>query len=494
MRTLRTTPPALAFSAAGLSVLALAIGVVAGRSPVLALGAAITIVFVCIAFADLTFGVAVFTTLVFLETLLPAGAALSLLKVIGAILVLSWFAKVATNRAERDQTFFGAHASGTYLLIAFLGWLAISISWSGDSGAALDSLFRYALNVMLFMIVFTAAQSRRQLKWIIGAYLIGVLITAVYGLVARPEHTAGETFRLAGSVGNSNELAAVLVTGIALSLATARSATSAIVRSAAVGIALLAVISQVLTGSRGGLIALAVAIVAAIVFAGRWRAQITTAALLLVLTGVTFFAAFAPQDIRDRLGRIDPAQDNIAEEGRATLWQVGWEIASNNLVTGVGTGNFQSASRDYVLKSGGVARTEEVLDREQGPHNMYLGMIAETGVPGLALFIGVLAFATVCAARAARAFERIGDWKWEIMSRGLFVALVASCVAGFFSSHDIAKWLWVLLALGPAVLTVSRTMPEPGEAEPPQTASRSRSPQPAIAAGAAARPLHRAGA
>lgn len=444
-------------AAAMLAAVAAAIGLIAGRNPELALAAAILIIFVSIAFANLTVGVAVFTTLVFLETLLPAGAALSLTKLIGGVLVLSWFARLATSRSEREETFFEAYSGGTWLLVAFLGWLAMSISWAGDSGASIDAVSRYALNAVLFIVVYTAARSRKDLSWIITAYLLGVLITALYGLIARPEHTAGETFRLAGSVGNSNELAAVLVTGIALALATARSTGSALVRSGAIGIALLAVISLVLTGSRGGLLALTAAVIAAIAFAGRWRSQVIAAALLLVLTGVTFFAAFAPQDIRDRLARVDPAQDNIAEEGRATLWQVGWEIATSNLATGVGTGNFQAASRDYVLKSGGVARTEQVLDKEQGPHNMYLGMLTETGVPGLALFVGVLSFSIVCAGKAARAFERIGDWRWEIMSRGLFVALIASCVAGFFSTHDVAKWLWVLLALGPAMLTVART-------------------------------------
>lgn len=450
--------------AAFMVVLSALVGILAGHAPILALAGAIAVGYTVLLFANLTIGVAVFTTLVFTETLLPAGAALSLVKVVGALLACSWFARVSTGGVNRVGALSGANPVGSGLLLAFLGWLALSIAWAGDAGVALDSFSRYLLNAVLFVIVFTAVQTRRQMGWVVGAYLLGVVITAVYGLIARPEHTAGEAFRLAGSVGNSNELAAVLVTGIALALATAAAVRSNALRSAAFAAVVLAMISLILTGSRGGLLALAAAILAAVVFAGRWRPQVLAVSLALALTGVTSFAAFAPQEIRDRLSRLDPAQTNIAEEGRATLWQVGWRIVEDHPIAGVGIGNFQDASGAYVLLPGQTARTDQVIDRNQGPHNMYLGMLAEVGTVGLLLFISVLAFATSAAAMAARRFERAGDIRMEIVARAVVVALVGACVAGFFSTHDVSKWMWVLLALGPSLLTISRTAPTEGGA------------------------------
>ena len=90
------------------------------------------------------------------------------------------------------------------------------------------------------------------------------------------------------------------------------------------------------------------------------------------------------------------------------------------------------------------------------PHNIYLNVLAELGAVGLGLFIVILASALRCALSAARAFARHGDRELELLSRGLFVALVGVLSAGFVSSGVYYKDVWLLVALAPALLGLAR--------------------------------------
>ena len=62
----------------------------------------------------------------------------------------------------------------------------------------------------------------------------------------------------------------------------------------AFGAAAISLAGIVLTVSRSGLIALFVAAIAAIVFAGRWRPRVIALSLLVVGSAVMYFAFFAP--------------------------------------------------------------------------------------------------------------------------------------------------------------------------------------------------------
>ena len=139
-------------------------------------------------------------------------------------------------------------------------------------------------------------------------------------------------------------------------------------------------------------------------------------------------------------------------------------------VRGIGAGNFPNTSVHYLLEPGALVRDDFIVDEPKVAHNMYLEMLAELGVVGLALFGGVLLFSLWCAARAARTFMRAGDTQLEIISRALFVALVGILASDFFGSRQFSKQLWLLMALTPALLAIARAelaaAREPVEPEP----------------------------
>jgi O-antigen ligase len=345
-------------------------------------------------------------------------------------------------------------------MLAFLAWGALSISWSEDPSSTVVNLTRYLLNFSLVVITYSALTRRRDVEGMYYVWLAGITVTAAYGFL-HPASGSIESGRLESTVGDPNELAAVLVTGIVLALSVAITAKrSPLLRLTALGVASLALFSFVFTGSRGGIVALGAALIAAWLMAGKGRrAGATLAIAALAVTAVVFFSAFAPQSVRDRVSQTVPGQTET-KEGRSTVWAVGWRMVEANPIHGVGLGSFQTSSIHYVLAPGTLERADQIIDTPKVAHNIYLQAFAELGIVGLLMFLGLLGFPLYCAIKATRNFVRKKDFEMEIMSRALVVALAAYLTADFFLSNEFSKLLWILLAMGPVMLAVSKRTDE----------------------------------
>jgi O-antigen ligase len=434
--------------AAGLLASAFLVGVMAGFSPPLALALTLGLLFLVIAMADLTAGICVFAVGTFLDTVLPADAqgALSVPKVLGVVLILSWLAIVTSGERERRERIF-SHPGFLFVLILFLAWVGISASWAEDPGAAISATTRYLPNAMLFLIVFAGVRTREQLLWVVGSLVVGATLSAVYGMVAGAP--ADDPERVA--IGNANETAAALVAGGTLAAALAIGLRGKPVLRLATTIAVpLCVFAVFLTLSRGGLVALAASLIAAIVVAGRRRGAVLALAACAVLAAVIYFGAFASVEARDRILEVEGGT------GRTDIWTVGWRMVEDQPLRGVGAGNFPTSSIHYLLEPGALLRDDFIVDDPKVAHNTYLNVLAELGVVGLALFLAVIGFSLWCAARAVGCAARAGDRQLDVLARGLVVVLVGLLAADFFGSRQYSKQLWLLMSLCPVLLEISR--------------------------------------
>ena len=434
-----------------LAALAVMLGVGAGMDPRVAVAAAIGLGFVVLVMGNLTAGLALFAVIAFLDVLPELGGSLlSFTKVVGFLLALSWLARVSTTTDTRND-FVGAHPTFTYVLAVFVGWAALSLTWAESSGDTNQAVMRFVLNLVLFLIVFTAVRTPRQFMFIVGAYVLGSAVAAGYGLLNPPEDVAYyDVSRVSGTVGDPNELAGVLVGGTILSAGLAMTLRGfPLLRVSAAVASVLCAGGIFLSLSRGGLVALAFSLVAAIFVAGRWRYQAIGLAVLMAVGAFTYFSFYASEDASDRVTRFGRGT------GRADIWTVGWRMVEAHPVRGVGAGNFQTASIHFLLEPGSIKRDEFIVDTPKVAHNTYLQVLSELGAVGLALFVSILAFSLLSILRAARIFEKLGDQDMELMARALLVAICGTLAADFFISEEYSKQLWLLLGLGPAVLGVA---------------------------------------
>src|SRR5687768_12453618 len=89
------------------------LGLLAGVSPALAVGAAVAAVFALLVAADLTLGLCVFLVVAFAERAPALGTSdFTLAKALGGLLAVSWLANLAVRR---ERQLFAAHPAMTVM-------------------------------------------------------------------------------------------------------------------------------------------------------------------------------------------------------------------------------------------------------------------------------------------------------------------------------------------------------------------------------------------
>ena len=281
--------PARWYWSLAVATLAALVGLLAGRDPKLAIAASIGLCFLLLTLADLVVGVTIFTAASFLE--LASGASgVGIAKVLGLALAISWIATIAAGRAHGRFVWLSSPGLSV-MILALLAWGMLSLLWAESTSLALAQMFRYGLVALLVPIVFTAVRSGSALKAVTGAFVAGATLAAAYGLFAPPDASGvqgsvdatEQLNRIAGTVGDPNVFASVLLVGaiLAVSLAFTQRGSPAL-QTVLVGCAVICVAGVVLTFSRGGLLSLGVAILAAPIVARHKGATLAAGGLLLV--------------------------------------------------------------------------------------------------------------------------------------------------------------------------------------------------------------------
>jgi O-antigen ligase len=446
----RLTSPLTTLVAAS-AAFAVVVGALSGAQPELGVVAAIGIVFVGLVLTNLQIGFAVMVLFAYLEVLSVLGG-VSLAKVAGVLIVIAWLATVSTTRA-RERNLFAAHPAFTYLVLAFLGWSAISVAWSESSGTAITSVTRYALDALLLPIAFTAMRDRRDAIHILGAIVIGASIAAASAIISPPPPESAIFGRAAGTVGDPNELAAALLVGLGVSAAFAVNRhISAPWRVVSGASAVLCLTGIFVSLSRGGLLGAVCALLLAIVLGGRWRRRVIALSGGLLVLAVGYFALVASLPAKERV--LDVSAEGGT--GRLDLWTVGLRMIEAHPVNGIGTGQFPVSSVHYLLRPGLIQNGAFILSTPKVAHNTYLNITAELGITGGILFVGIIIFCVACSVLAIRCVTRAGDEGMEILMRGFVVALGGYLVTLLFLSESTEKLFWILMSLGPALLAVAK--------------------------------------
>ncbi len=421
-----------------------------GVNPLIAFAGVAGLGYAILATAKVRLGLCLFTVIVFIGILpVPLGPVVSLTKIAGLLLASGWLVSIAYGRTA-GRGLLDEQPGVALLIVAFSAWATVTSVWAISSGAALEAAGRYALNALLFLITCAVLRKRRDVVWVVGAYVAGAAIAAAYGIAAPPTSTGGaDVARLSGTVGDPNEFAAVLVAGLPLAIALAAgSGRSLGLRALGAATAALSVAGIVLSLSRGGLVALIVVLVMGLVFAGRWRAKLLLVGPLIVLAGVGYLLATP--------AALQRVTSSNAGTGRTDLWTVGLRMVADRPVLGVGAGNFVNASIRYLLRPGRLPRSDLIANTPKVDHNTYLEVLVYLGLVGALMFGGLIVFTLGCGWRAVRLFARQRDGPMEMLARGWLIGMAGLLAADTFLSAEFDKQLWLLLALGPALLAVAR--------------------------------------
>ena len=324
---------------------------------------------------------------------------------------------------------------------ALFAWLLVACLWgSAPQQEAFATLGKY-LDLVLIPVFIWAAADVRIRRSALVCFTIAVILNLYvsYSAAAGLPGLRSAAYPIGFKASVTHSL--IVSLGALLLLLYARETRSAASRIALVALAALCAhnVLFVVIGRTGYVVlGLLLAYYVMSFFRG-WRAPAAAAAVVLALAASAYFASANLQKRVDEIGS-DIAQwrpgsrDETSVGQRLEYYRTTLAIVADHPLLGTGTGGF---ARAYARKVEGTGAHATV-----NPHNDYLMIAAQTGVPGVLLMIALYVTIWRSAARLEGRLQR--DF-----ARGLVIAIA---VGGLFNSLLLDHTEGLLFAWATGVL------------------------------------------
>jgi O-antigen ligase len=206
----------------------------------------------------------------------------------------------------------------------------------------------------------------------------------------------------------------------------------------------------IFSDSRGGALGLFAIVVVYCLFLSRKKIR----DISIALVASVIIAGLLPQSFYDRMAtisKVGTAQTESSARERVQLARNTFAAAKEHSAKGVGPGCWIGISKGYTG-----------LDRALEPHNIWLKVWVELGLPGLFLFVIIWIGVITELIIAYRSAHAAGNQWVAKATMFLALSLISFLVTYTFLDHWDSEFLWILLALGSAVCALYRR----GELEP----------------------------
>jgi putative inorganic carbon (HCO3(-)) transporter len=366
---------------------------------------------------------------------------------------------IVVRRLARGERLAGGGRAAVFVAVygavALASLLAAADFATGRMAA--ENLLKDAVLAVLVGLLLRRTASLRRVIWVMitgGAllatltalqYLTGSFGTAFFGFGQSAVQTivgGVDDIRISGPIGDPNFYAQLLVLLVPLALDRAFAEPRRSRRLAAWYATAIMATSVVFTFSRGGILALGVVVLLMLL-----RRPVHWKALAALVLAVALAVPFLPSGYLDRLtalaqvGTVESTTD-VSIRGRTAEAGAAWAMFMDHPLTGVGLGNFSGHYQEYA-RSLGI----EVKRVDRQPHNLFLEVAAETGIPGLFAFGAMIGGAFFAAAAARRRWRAAGRNAEAGLAYAVGAALVGWLATSAFLHLDFARPWWLLLGL-----------------------------------------------
>jgi O-antigen ligase len=335
-----------------------------------------------------------------------------------------------------------------------LGWAAAYALWALASGlwtthldSTLNQLASLAIAVTYMLAFATLLDNRQDMNRVLYTVAFVAFAVGIYGTIASEGRAGTDT-------GDANFFALVEIVALPLVLALAADVRTQWLRSVLYGVVLVIIAAVFFSLSRGGLIALTVAVIGVIVLPSHtfFRSPRHKVVVLLIL-GVAIFGAYklTSQALSERVEQVFTAEGRTGS-GRLNAWRAAYTSIRERPLEGLGYGSFQPNANSLMLRTPGVDLSNFNL-RPNGleAHSAYIGTLADLGIPGLLLFLGLLASTARAIRRSAITAHRAGAPSSTRLSYALLISFIGWAVASIFLSSETFRPPWICIGIALAL-------------------------------------------
>ncbi|MGH8901863.1 MAG: O-antigen ligase family protein [Egibacteraceae bacterium] len=264
--------------------------------------------------------------------------------------------------------------------------------------------------------------------------------------------------RQGGPLGEPNRYAQIMAALLPLGVLQLVKGRSALVRLAALSATALIAVAIAFTFSRGAAVGIALSIVAAVLLRYVRLREIA----VLVITFAAFVLAVPGyaerlQSIATVTGALtdDPSRGTAdgAIQGRLGEQAAAVKIFADHPLVGIGPGLYAQNYRDYAQGSGFRVH----LGPRQA-HNLLLDIASETGILGLACFLGAIVVTVRDLSRARRRLLT-ADPELAALVTSIALGILVYLGTSLFLQLSYVRYFWLWLALGAAASTLTPRTP-----------------------------------
>jgi len=363
-----------------------------------------------------------------------------------------WITEVLVGAAPSPRPILRTALPAIVFMVVVLGSLFVALNTNLVLYEA--TILFQALLVMVYIA--HAVQTRRDVLFILGLLMIGVLIQVGVSLLTFALGSAVEIgvistrvvgVRVAGTLGHPNSLGGYLALLLPIAAALVVAPVPRWYRWLAGMTFASGTVVLGLSQSRGGFLGymLGLTVLAVLMYSYRLvpRQVLTRGTLLAVIPLGVQIAV-----IGSRLADFT----NAAARSRLPLIELAITMIGDNTIWGVGANNFAASLDQYLTVDYSRAWISTV-------HNRYLLIWAETGVIGLAVFLWFL----LSTLRRALGGVRSANRTLALAAAGLFAGVLAAMVhmtVDLYHNRPLVQILWLVAGLVIAVERLSAVPPK----------------------------------
>jgi len=335
------------------------------------------------------------------------------------------------------------HEKSSLMLALFTGCMILSVPfslWRGGSVEILNSWLKSFTCFLLILALVTSVKRAITMIYVIAFAMVCVAILAI----RFPSQIQGRLILQQGLYSGPNEIATAAVMGIIVWwYAFTRPGSNIAKRILCLGLLLFVGALLPKTGSRGGIIVLAIISIPIFLnlkLVARAVSVVAFALIVLVTFSVLpehlrarYLSYFSATNIEDMESAEAQMQALTAEASSRERWNVLKDsllVTVQHPVLGVGPGNF------------GVARYKDQVSEGKrgsylGTHNTYTQISSEVGLPALGFFLASMLYAWRAVRQVEKLFKPLADMGAKDIVAAAFCMrlLLLSYIIGFFFEH-----------------------------------------------------------
>jgi O-antigen ligase len=310
-----------------------------------------------------------------------------------------------------------------WLVLAFYLWFCCSYFWTIDPLQTLEKMRSYFQEMMIVWLVWEFAESPRDLRALLRAYVAGscVLAALTVANLASPEAIASGQIRFVATGQDPNDVARFLDLGLPLAALLVNCERRWPARLLSLCYLPLGLVAVLLTASRGGLLAALVALAGCgiLLFRSHARGVLAGTLALPAIAAALWFTV--PHATFERLATIPEQLHGGNLNQRLNIWTAGWHAFVQAPLVGTGAGSFVGAAG---------------LNPLDTAHNTALSILVSGGLCAFFLAVAIVAVTT-----------------WSILQThgplrlALATTLLVWIVTSIVATVEENRTTWLLLAL-----------------------------------------------